>query len=48
MQLLLAANFLVFGVDKYAVVEAFSNGLDMPATQICGAESTRLMVARDK
>lgn len=40
--------FLVSGVDKYAVVEAFSNGLDIPATQICGVESTRLMVARDK
>jgi 6-phosphogluconolactonase len=40
--------FLVSGEDKYAVVEAFSNGSDMPATQIGGTESTRLMVARSK
>ena len=40
--------YLVSGVDKYAVVESFCSGLDIPATQICGAESTRLMVAREK
>ena len=40
--------YLVSGVDKHAVVEAFCNRLDIPATRICGAESTCLMVAKDK
>lgn len=40
--------YLVSGVEKYAVVEDYSNGLDMPATRVCGAESTHLMVAREK
>ena len=40
--------YLVSGEDKYAVVKAFSDGLDMPATHVCGVESTHLMVAREK
>jgi 6-phosphogluconolactonase len=40
--------YLVSGVDKYAVVESFSNGSDSPAARVCGAESTHLMVARDR
>jgi 6-phosphogluconolactonase len=40
--------YLVCGVEKYAVVEDFSNGSDSPAARICGAESTHLMVARDR
>ncbi len=40
--------YLVSGVDKHAVVEAFCNRLDIPATRICGAESTCLLVAKDK
>ena len=40
--------YLVSGIEKYAVLEAYTNGVDIPATHICGTESTHLMVAREK
>lgn len=40
--------YLVAGEGKRAIVDAFTRGLDMPATRISGIQSTHLMVAREK